>query len=68
MAIKLIYIPNDDTQKYPFCRLQLVLKRLDRKKLRKPPQDIYKACLKIITKPDQQFPRFLARDKNPYYL
>ena len=24
MADKLIYIPNDETQKYPFCRLQLV--------------------------------------------
>ena len=22
MADKLIYIPNDDTQNYPFCRLQ----------------------------------------------
>ena len=28
MADKLMYIPNDDTQKYPFCRLQW-LKRLD---------------------------------------
>ena len=24
MADKLIYIPNDDIQNYPFCRLQLV--------------------------------------------
>ena len=23
MAIKYIYIPNDDTQNYPFCRLKL---------------------------------------------
>ena len=23
MADKLIYIPNDDTQNYPLCRLQL---------------------------------------------
>ena len=26
MDDKLIYIPNDDTQNYPFCRLQLVVK------------------------------------------
>ena len=25
MADKLLYTPNDDTQKYPFCRLQLVV-------------------------------------------
>ena len=25
MADKLMYIPNDDTQSYPFCRLQLVV-------------------------------------------
>ena len=24
MADKLLYIPNDDIQNYPFCRLQLV--------------------------------------------
>ena len=29
MADKLIYIPNDDAQNYFFCRLQLVVKRLD---------------------------------------
>ena len=29
MADKLMYIPNDDTQTYPFCRLQYRLKRLD---------------------------------------
>ena len=28
MADKLIFIPNDDTQIYPFCRLQLVVERL----------------------------------------
>ena len=28
IAEKLIYIPNDDTQNYPFFRLQLKLKRL----------------------------------------
>ena len=26
MADKLMYIPNDDTQGYPFCRLQLEVK------------------------------------------
>ena len=26
MADKLMYIPNNDTQNYPFCRLQLVVK------------------------------------------
>ena len=25
MADKLLYIPNEDTQNYPFCRLQLVV-------------------------------------------
>ena len=25
MSNKLIYIPNDNTQNYPFCRLQLVV-------------------------------------------
>ena len=27
MAFKLMYIPNDDAQIYPFCRLQLVVKK-----------------------------------------
>ena len=26
MADKLIYKPNDDTQNYPFCRLQILVK------------------------------------------
>ena len=29
MADNLIYIPNDDTQNHPFCRLQSVGKTLD---------------------------------------
>ena len=29
MADKVMYIPNDDTQNYPFCRLQLVVETLD---------------------------------------
>ena len=29
MNNKLMYIPNDDTQNYPICKLQLVMKRLD---------------------------------------
>ena len=29
MADKLMYIFNDNTQNYPFCRLQLLVKRLD---------------------------------------
>ena len=28
MANKLIYIPNNDTQKYPFCRLQSVIETI----------------------------------------
>ena len=28
MAYKLMYIPNDDTQYYPFCRSQLVVEAL----------------------------------------
>ncbi len=29
MTDKLMYIPNDETQNYPFCRLKLVLKHLN---------------------------------------
>ena len=29
IADKLLYIPNDDKQNYPFCKLQLVVKTLD---------------------------------------
>ena len=29
MADNLMYIPNDDAQNYPFCRLQLVVKCLN---------------------------------------
>ena len=29
MAYEWIYIPNDDTQNYPYCRLQLVIKTMD---------------------------------------
>ena len=29
MAGKMMYIPNDDTQNYPSCRLQLVVENLD---------------------------------------
>ena len=29
MADKLMYIPNNDNQNYPFCRLQLKVKTLE---------------------------------------
>ena len=29
MADKLVYIPNDDTQNFPFCRLKLVVETLE---------------------------------------
>ena len=29
MADLLMYIPNEDTQNYPFCRLQLVIKTVE---------------------------------------
>ncbi len=29
MAGNLMFIPNDDTQNYPFCRLQLVVKTFE---------------------------------------
>ena len=29
MADKLRYIPNDDTENYPFCRLQLVVETFE---------------------------------------
>ena len=35
MADKFMYIPNDDTQNYPFCRLQLVIKILKDTQLKK---------------------------------
>ena len=41
MADKIEYIPNDDIQNYPFCRLQLVVKMFGQstnQKLNKSPQ------------------------------
>ena len=38
---KLMFIPNDETQKYPLCRLQLLDKRLDTQ-LNKPTNQIQK--------------------------
>ena len=29
MADKLMYIPTDDTQNYPFCRLELVVETFE---------------------------------------
>ena len=29
MANKLMYIPNEDTQKYPFCRLKFVVETFE---------------------------------------
>ena len=29
MADKLVYIPNDDTQNFPFCRLKLVVEMFE---------------------------------------
>ena len=29
IADKLMYIPNDDAQKYPFCRLKLVVETFE---------------------------------------
>ena len=29
MADKVMYIPNDDTQNYPFCRSQLVVESFE---------------------------------------
>ena len=36
MIDKLMYIPNDDTQNYPFCRLQLKLLKLLNTQLNEP--------------------------------
>ena len=48
MADKLMYIPNDYTQNYPFCRLQVVVKtfghstyRINQSKFNKCPQSCY---------------------------
>ena len=37
MANKLMYIPNDDTQNYPFCSLQLVVEAF-KSKIHKSPK------------------------------
>ena len=29
MGDKIMYIPNDDTQNYPFCKFQLVVKTFE---------------------------------------
>ena len=34
MVDKLIYIPNDDTQNYPFCRLKLLVETFKHSSLR----------------------------------
>ena len=33
MADKLMYIQNDDTQNYPFCRLQFIVEPFERSNL-----------------------------------
>ena len=37
MADKLMYIPNSDTQNYPYCRLQLVADGLTNQNITKVP-------------------------------
>ena len=53
MADKLMYIPNDDTQNYPFCRLKLVLKHLNTQLIettnQKVPKVIKSRNKKVIT-------------------
>ena len=36
MADKLLYIPNDDKQNYPFCRLQLVVETFGHNLINQP--------------------------------
>ena len=45
MADELMYIPNNDTKYYPFCRLQFVVETLDTKQLNEPTnQNSMKYC------------------------
>ena len=48
MAVKLIYIPN--TQHYPFCRLKLVVERLDTQ-LNEPTNEIQIKVPRLLSKP-----------------
>ena len=47
MADKLVYIPNDDTQNSPFCRLQLMVKKLDTQ-INEPTNKIQFKALKLL--------------------
>ena len=40
MADKLMFIPNDGIQIYPFCRLELVVETFETKNSYKPSQDL----------------------------
>ena len=44
MANKLMHIPNNDSQNYPFCRLQLAIKTLGLSKLMTQPIKIQLNC------------------------
>ena len=53
MADKLMYIPNDDTQKYPFCRLELnylstQLKKLTNQNFKKVPKVVRLTNMKTL--------------------
>ena len=54
MADKLLYIPNDNTQNYPFCILQLVFKTFghltkwtNQSNFNRSPQDWEQAILRL---------------------
>ena len=47
MADKFMYICNDNTKTYPFCRLQSVVKRLDTQPSEPANQDLIKV-FKVI--------------------
>ena len=51
MANKLMHIPNDDTQNYAFCRLQLVVETLDMDTLLIEPTNQTKIKVPKVVKP-----------------
>ena len=48
MTDKLMYIPNEDTQNYPYCRLQLVVKTFWTLNLNEPANQYSRKVLKVV--------------------
>ena len=48
MADKLMYTPNDDSQNYPFCRLNLVVKTFEHLTYKPTNQNSVKILIKVV--------------------